>query len=51
MAIMLHSLLWVMQELGFWMKGLLKGSWDLVTRVIIKVAILIITYNPQLRYL
>ena len=25
---------------------LLKGSWDLVTRVIIKVTILIITYNP-----
>ena len=28
--------------------SLLKGSWDLVTRVINKVAILIITYNPQL---
>ena len=26
--------------------GLLRGSWDLVTRVIIKVTILIITYNP-----
>ena len=25
---------------------LLRGSWDLVTRVIIKVTILIITYNP-----
>ena len=25
----------------------LKGSWDLVTRVIIKVTILIITYNPN----
>ena len=25
--------------------GLLKGSWDLVTRVIIKVTIRIITYN------
>ena len=25
---------------------LLGGSWDLVTRVIIKVTILIITYNP-----
>ena len=25
---------------------LLKGSWDLVTRVIIRVTILIITYNP-----
>ena len=27
-------------------KRLLRGSWDLVTRVIIKVTILIITYNP-----
>ena len=27
--------------------GLLKGSWDLVTRVIIKVTILIIAYNPN----
>ena len=27
-------------------KGLLKGSWDLVTRVIKKVTIHIITYNP-----
>ena len=27
--------------------SLLKGSWDLVTRVIKKVAILIITYNPN----
>ena len=26
---------------------LLKGSWDLVTRVINKVTILIITYNPN----
>ena len=26
--------------------NLLRGSWDLVTRVIIKVTILIITYNP-----
>ena len=26
---------------------LLKGSWDLVTRVINKVPILIITYNPN----
>ena len=25
----------------------LEGSWDLVTRVIIKVTILIITYNPN----
>ena len=25
---------------------LLKGSWDLVTRIIIKVTILIFTYNP-----
>ena len=28
-------------------RGLLKGSWDLVTRVINKVTILIITYNPN----
>ena len=27
--------------------SLLKGSWDLVTRVINKVPILIITYNPN----
>ena len=26
---------------------LLKGSWDLVTRLIIKVSILITTYNPN----
>ena len=26
---------------------ILKGSWDLVTRVIIKVTILTITYNPN----
>ena len=26
---------------------ILKGSWDLVTRVIIRVAILTITYNPN----
>ena len=26
---------------------ILKGSWDLVTRVIIKVTSLIITYNPN----
>ena len=26
-------------------KGILRGSWDLVTRVITKVTILIITYN------
>ena len=25
----------------------LKGSWDLVTRVIIRVTILITTYNPN----
>ena len=32
---------------GSWgSKSLLRGSWDLVTRVIIKVTILIITYNP-----
>ena len=27
-------------------RNLLGGSWDLVARVIIKVTILIITYNP-----
>ena len=27
--------------------GLLRGSWDLVTRVIIQVTILITTYNPS----
>ena len=32
------------EGLGF--RALLKGSWDLVTRVIIEVTILIITYNP-----
>ena len=26
--------------------GVLRGSWDLVTRVIIKVTVLITTYNP-----
>ena len=26
---------------------ILRGSWDLVTRVIIKVTILITTYNPS----
>ena len=29
------------------MDTILKGSWDLVTRVITKVTILIITYNPN----
>ena len=33
------------QGLGF--RGLLEGSWDLVTSVIIKVTILIITCNPN----
>ena len=28
-------------------RHLLKGSWDLVTRVINKVTILIITYSPN----
>ena len=28
-------------------RDVLEGSWDLVTRVIIKVTILIITYNPN----
>ena len=28
-------------------KVLLKGSWDLVNRVIIRVTILITTYNPN----
>ena len=32
-------------------RGLLKGSWDLETRVIIKVTIRILTDNPQLSYL
>ena len=27
--------------------SLLKGSWDLVTRVIVRVTILITTYNPN----
>ena len=27
--------------------NLLKGSWDLVSRVIIKVSIFIFTYNPN----
>ena len=35
------------RKVGFWV--LLKGSWDLVTRVIIKVTILIFTYNPRAR--
>ena len=29
------------------LRMLLEGSWDLVTRVIIKVTSLIITYNPN----
>ena len=36
----------VSQGLGL-QGGLLKGSWDLVTRVIIKATILIITYSPN----
>ena len=28
-------------------RSLLKGSWDLVTKVINKVTILTITYNPS----
>ena len=31
--------------------SLLRGSWDLVTRVIIKATTLICTYNPKLGYL
>ena len=27
--------------------GFLKGSWDLVTRLILEVTILIITYSPN----
>ena len=34
-------------EFAFRSSRLLEGSWDLVTRVIIKVTILIITYNPN----
>ena len=30
--------------------AILKGSWDLVTRVLIMVSVRITTYNPQLRY-
>ena len=33
----------ILGALGFWV--VLKGSWDVVTRVIIKVTILITTYN------
>ena len=34
--------------IGFWVSGyILRGSWDLVTGDIIKVTILIITYNPS----
>ena len=33
--------------MGFRVQGLLKGSWGLVTRVINKVTILIISYNPN----
>ena len=37
---------------GFWVQddksnGVLKGSWNLVTRVIIRVTLLITTYNPN----
>ena len=35
--------------LGF--RPLLKGSWDVVTRVIKKVTLLITTHKPQFRYL
>ena len=37
----------LLEGLDFRMPGILKGSWDLVTRVIIKVTILINTYNPN----
>ena len=39
--------MWLLRRVGFRVEGLLKGSWDLVTRVINKVTILIITYNPK----
>ena len=32
---------------GVRVSGVLKGSWDLVTRIINKVTILISTYNPN----
>ena len=32
---------------ALWVEGLLGGSWDLVTRVISKVTVLITTYNPN----
>ena len=32
---------------GLRVQRVLKGSWDLVTRVIIKVTLLITTYNPN----
>ena len=31
--------------------SVLQGSWDLVTKVLTRVAIRITTYHPQLRYL
>ena len=34
-------------DCGFRMISLLGGSWDLVTRVIIRVTLLITTYNPN----
>ena len=37
--------------LRVWVQGLLKGSWGLVARVMNKVTMLIIDYNPQLGYL
>ena len=32
---------------GPWDGALLKGSWDLVTRVIIRVTVLVVAYNPN----
>ena len=32
-------------------RALLKGSWDLITRFIIRVTALITTYNPNSKYL
>ena len=37
------SAIWCLGSLG----TVLKGSWDLVSRVIIRVTLLITTYNPN----
>ena len=36
---------------GFRVSSLLKGSWDLVTGVINKATIVLITYNPPIKVL